>query len=70
MTENSHEKVADLSIRERAENLEDTTYTDGSIFDNLTAAATIDSSKFLGRYATVMDAAMRAIFVGWGLPKQ
>ena len=42
-------------------------YTDGSRLDGRTAAATITSPTFVGRYATVMDAEMLAIAMGWQL---
>ena len=42
-------------------------FTDGSRLDGQTAAATITNATFLGRYATVMDAEMLAIAMGWEL---
>ena len=42
-------------------------YTDGSRIDGQIAAATITKAIFLGRYATVMDAEMLAIAMGWEL---
>ena len=40
-------------------------YTDGSRIEGQTAAATITQAIFLGRYATVMDAELLAVAMGW-----
>ena len=40
---------------------------DGNRLDGRTAAATITSGEYLGRYATVMDAEMLAVALGWEL---
>ena len=40
-------------------------YTDGSRIDDKTAAATITMGEFLGRYATVMDADLLGVAMGW-----
>ena len=40
-------------------------YSDGSSLEGQTAAPTIKQGVFLRRYATVMDAEMLAIAMGW-----
>ena len=42
-------------------------YTDGTRMDEGTTAVTITDSGYLGRYATVMDAEMLAVAMGWEL---
>ena len=54
-------------ILESAEAAEGGVYTDGSRIERRTAAATITKAEYLGRYATVMDAEMLAIAMGWEL---
>ena len=48
---------------------EDVTITDGSRYQRLTAAGAITTYEFLGEYATVMDAELLAISMGWKLSK-
>ena len=45
----------------------DPKYTDGSRYNGRTAAATMTEFQYLGEYATVMDAEMLAISMGWRL---
>ena len=59
----SRERVAGLKVLEGV--TEGGVYTDGSRIEGQTAAATITRAIFLGRYATVMDAEMLAIAMGW-----
>ena len=56
------EKIQQLEVLEKAP--ERGVYTDGSRIDGQTAAGTITTASFLGRYATVMDAEMLAIAMG------
>ena len=62
-TEGVREKIQQVDVLEDIP--EGGVYTDGSRIDGQTAAATITEATFLGRYATVMDAEMLAIAIGW-----
>ena len=59
------ERIQELEVLEGA--TVDGVYTGGSRLDGQTTAATIMEATFLGRYATVMDAEMLAIAMGWRL---
>ena len=63
--EGSGERVRQLEVVEPAEITEGGAYTDGSRIGGHTAAATITQAIFLARYATVMDAELLAIAMGW-----
>ena len=57
-------KIQDLQVLESEEASKGGVYTGGSRIDRRTAAATITTAEYLGRYATVMDAEMLAIATG------
>ena len=65
--EGKGEKIQELEILESAEVAVAGTFTDGSRLEGRAAAATITRAEYLGRYATVMDAEMLAIAMGWEL---
>ena len=59
------DKIQQLEVL--AEVTESGVDTDGSRIDGQAGAATITKATFLGRYATVMDAEVLAIAMGWEL---
>ena len=59
------EKIRQLEVLEKIP--ERGVYTAGSRINGQTAAATIRKASFLGWYATVMDAELLAIAMGWEL---
>ena len=62
--EGTKKKIQGLKV---LESVEEGVYTDGSRIHGRTAAATITTAEYLGRYATVMDAELLAVAMRWEL---